>query len=89
MFTVHDTTALPPLTPSRSALQRSEVQKKALEQGVTDASAENLRKVGFPEKMCRSPVAVVRHENQEASKINCLGGWHSPQFYPSSQFYRT
>lgn len=62
------TTALPrqvhTFTPSQSeALKRSdppEVQKKALEQGVTDASAENLRKVGFPEKMCPSPVAAVR-----------------------------
>lgn len=34
---------------------KSEVQKKALEQGVTDASADNLRKVGFPEKMWGSP----------------------------------
>ena len=33
----------------------AQVQKKAMEIGVTDASAENLRTVGFPEKMSRTP----------------------------------
>eukprot|EP00435_Cladocopium_sp_Y103_P046087 s681_g13.t1 len=45
---------------SKSSLNALEyVQKKALEQGVTDASAENLRKVGFPEKMFEVPVAEL------------------------------
>ena len=49
-----------PLAASRFVGKRSEeqrhrvaeVQMKAMEIGVTDASAENLRTVGFPEKMC-------------------------------------
>jgi len=45
---------------SKSSLNALEyVQKKALEQGVTDASADNLRKVGFPEKMFEVPVAEL------------------------------
>ena len=48
-----------------SSVTLLQVQMKALEQGVTDASAENLRKVGFPEKM-PEPKGGVRLE---------LGGW--------------
>ncbi|CAK9019299.1 Elongation factor 3B (EF-3B) (Homolog of EF-3) (Translation elongation factor 3B) [Durusdinium trenchii] len=45
---------------SKSSLNALEyVQKKAMEIGVTDASAENLRTVGFPEKMFEVPVAEL------------------------------
>lgn len=57
---------LPPVFAlGNSSVTLLQVQMKALEQGVTDASAENLRKVGFPEKM-PEPKGGVRLE---------LGAW--------------
>ncbi|CAE7202660.1 HEF3 [Symbiodinium sp. CCMP2592] len=45
---------------SKSSLNALEyVKMKAMEIGVTDASADNLRRVGFPEKMFEVPVAEL------------------------------
>ena len=59
-----------------TVFRQSEVQKKALEQGVTDASADNLRKVGFPEKMWGSPGEISRWTGApNDSKDRALEGW--------------